>query len=311
MSEIVKKCPLCGSEKTTLFDQRYFREVQVVNRICDHCGLVFQSPRMNPEELQAFYTQAYRQLYQDSEGPNQKDLRVQKARAGVLLAFSRPYIESVTNHLDIGCSAGLLLSEFQMVYNNESRGVEPGKAYRVYAQNQGLQVYESLEDIPLHDDLSLQNQTSLNQHRFDLISLAHVLEHIPEPAEYIATIKEQYLTSDGFLLIEVPNLYSHDCFEVAHMVSFSPHTLRETLQSAGFEIITMKTHGEPRSEILPLYITILAKPIVQNADKQIQPESGVRFKRSVGLAKRQFKTRISPKRAWKRVPESIEYTLSD
>jgi len=80
-----------------------------------------------------------------------------------------------------------------------------------------LTVYPSLDDLGQADG-----------GRFDLVSMAHVLEHIPNPVEYLSDLRERYLTPDGWLLIEVPNLYAHDSFEIAHSIAFSSHTLRET-----------------------------------------------------------------------------------
>ncbi len=96
--------------------------------------------------------------------------------------------------------------------------------------------------------------------RFDLISLAHVLEHIANPVQYLAGLRQNWLTEEGSLLVEVPNLYCHDSFEVAHLVAYSPHSLTQTLQQAGFEIVVFVQHGRPRSSILPLYLTVLARP---------------------------------------------------
>jgi hypothetical protein len=129
--------------------------------------------------------------------------------------------------------------------------------------------------------------------------MAHVLEHIPDPIEYLQTLKKRYFSKAGFLLIEVPNIYCHDSFEVAHMVSFSPHTLSQTLGKAGFSMIRIRTHGEPRSSLLPLYITVLAKPESQATDYTILRERGVRSKRKFGMIKRRLLTRIAPKQAWK------------
>lgn len=299
MPEIVKNCLLCGSQQNQLFDIRNFRGIEVTNRMCNHCGLVFQSPRMDANESSEFYIHEYRQLYQDDEQPGSRDLATQAARAGELLKFSRPQIQTISAHLDIGCSAGLLLLKFREEYGCRSVGVEPGDAYRRYAQNQGMTVVRELDEIPDHPVSTGNNDPILDKSGFDLVSLAHVLEHIPDPIEYLQTIKKCFLSKTGCLLIEVPNLYCHDSFEVAHMVSFSAHTLTQTLRKAGFSVISIRTHGEPRSSLLPLYITVLAEPKSQETNYTILPERGVRFKRKFGLIKRRILSRIAPKQAWK------------
>ena len=287
MSPIRPDCPLCGSPQSHIFDQRKFREQNVINRICNNCGLVFQSPRMSEEELAEFYRSEYRQMYQGDEGPNPKDLAVQRGRANSLVHFARQQVPGCERHLDIGCSAGLLLQGMQTEFNCESAGIEPGRAYRSYARQQGLVVYESLEALAEAHELP-----------FDLISMAHVLEHIGDPVGYLTNLRQTYLVPEGRLLIEVPNLYAHDSFEVAHLVSYSPHSLKQVLSQAGFETISLKQHGQPRSEIIPLYLTVLASPSANETTPQIDPEHNVERRRRLGLLHRQLMTRISPKKAW-------------
>jgi len=139
-------------------------------QLCKSCGLVFQSPRMSDEELQEFYRAEYRLLVQGEEGPSEKDRRIQAGRARNLLAFAQRHLKEVRTHLDIGSSAGTLLQAIQNEYGCASVGVEPGDAYRVFSQDRGSQVVADLGDL----DSSLTNG-------FDLITMAHVVEHLPDP----------------------------------------------------------------------------------------------------------------------------------
>jgi 2-polyprenyl-3-methyl-5-hydroxy-6-metoxy-1,4-benzoquinol methylase len=286
MSEQVSSCPLCGSSINKPFDQRQFRGQPVTNVICRRCGLVYQSPRMTAAERQAFYESQYRLLYQGQEGPSLKDLATQAARAQAALEFSTDYIVACTRLLDIGCSTGALLQKFASHYHCRAHGVEPGTRYRQYAQSQGLPVYASLDEIGQGEGL-----------HFDLVSMMHVLEHLPHPVEYLREIREKYLVSSGWLLLEVPNLYAHDCFEVAHLVSFSAHTLAEVVHKAGFKVVRLRAQGAPRSHLIPLYLTMLARPD-GIAPFKLKPERLVRLRRQVGFFYRRAVTRLYPKRAW-------------
>jgi 2-polyprenyl-3-methyl-5-hydroxy-6-metoxy-1,4-benzoquinol methylase len=290
----VKHCPLCGAAESQLLDQREFRGEEIRNRVCSGCGLVFQSPRMTAAELDQFYAQAYRQVYQGESGPTKKDLFVQGGRADSLLAFLGEHNVKPSRHLDIGCSSGILLQRFRDHFGCEAIGVEPGDAYRAYAREKGLNV---------HPDLgSLQ---AAEEKRFDLISMAHVLEHIPDPVGYLADLREHHLTPSGLILLEVPNLYAHDSFEIAHMTSFSAHTLRQVIQHAGFELVALKRHGQPRSDILPLYLTVLARSSAQpDGQKAVVPERNVALKRRLGMLWRRVIQRLLPRRAWVPLPEA-------
>ncbi len=287
MPENVQYCPLCHHENSRHFDTCQFRGYTVHNRICANCGIVFQSPRMSTIELDEFYATEYRQVYDGNEGPTQKDLRTQKGRADSLLAFARDSVPGVNRHLDIGCSAGTLLMTFRDYYGDQPLGVEPGDSYRAYARSQGLVVYSDIDDLQ-----------SAAESRCDLISMTHVLEHLANPVGYLTYLRERYLSrDDGWLLLEVPNLYCHDSFEIAHLVSFSAHTLRQTIQKAGFEIIKLEAHGRPRSELLPLYLTVLARP-GKTASVVIQPEKYVVRKRQLGMFRRRVVQKLYPKQAW-------------
>jgi 2-polyprenyl-3-methyl-5-hydroxy-6-metoxy-1,4-benzoquinol methylase len=244
---------------------------------------------MTEAELASYYEREYRVEYQGDEGPNPKDLAAQGGRADSLTRFVKDRLTTVTHHLDIGSSAGLLLQKIHGAYPCQSIGIEPGNAYRKYAQESDLTIYPTLEDLEM-----------ANPGRFDLISMAHVLEHLPDPVAYLVHLHTFLLEKDGHLLVEVPNLYAHDCFETAHMVSYSPHTLTQTLQKAGFVVEALEAHGRPRSAVIPLYLTLLAKTAGDTITvvSVVEPERQVAVKRKMGMLRRKFLTRLMPAKAW-------------
>jgi SAM-dependent methyltransferase len=287
MPETVSHCPLCNSDRSRLFDQREFRSQAVTNRVCLNCGLVYQSPRMTEAESAEFYAAEYRRMYQGDEGPNAKDLAVQRARADSLYEFTHRVAGSVTRHLDIGCSSGLLLQRFRDGFGSQPMGIEPGDAYRAHARAQGIPVYTSLNELK-------QNESA----RFDLVSMAHVLEHLPDPVSYLVHLRETLLAPNGALLLEVPNLYAHDSFETAHLLSFSARTLAATVEQAGYEIVRMEAHGRPRSDIIPFYLTVLAKARAQGGTVNLRREKLVSLKRRIGLLRVRILSRLFLKQAW-------------
>jgi len=292
MPETVDRCLLCNAEHNQLFDQRIFEGQKVENRICLSCGFVFQSPRMTAAETNDFYAAEYRKLYQGSSAPSPKDLAVQEQRADFLAAFTKKYVKQVSRVLDIGCSAGLLMKALNHTFGCNPVGIEPGNAYRDVAAKTGFKTYATLQDMK-----------TAGEARFDLISMAHVLEHIPDPLAYLVALREQYLSPDGFLLLEVPNLYIHDCFEVAHLSSFSTYSLRRMVAKAGFAVMVMEKHGRPRSNILPYYLTVLCCPSTNQANSSQRPERAVRYKRRIGLLYRRVMRRLFPTQTWKSFDE--------
>lgn len=288
MSEAVFHCPLCKSEQSHLFDSRTFHEKAVMNRICLECGLVYQSPRMTEAELAGFYTEEYRLFNEGSVDPTTRNTAAQHGRAESLLVFTQPILNKVTRHLDIGCSMGILLQRFSEEYHCQPVGIEPGEAHRAHATKEGLIVYASMEELE-----------KSREGKFDLISLAHVLEHLPDPVGYLAHLREALMDPQGWLLLEVPNLYAHDSFEVAHLVSYTRHTLKQTIEQAGFEVLKMEQHGRPRSAVLPLYITLLARPKTGSSRSvDIKAEKQVSLKRKIGMLRRRILEKLNPGRAW-------------
>jgi len=291
LQQAVNACPMCGSSQFHIFDQRVSHGYELTNRLCHVCGLIFLSPRMSEEQLSHFYVEDYRNLYHNAKEPSPEDLSVQSARATYLLDFTRGQgVNRLLSHLDVGCSTGMLLNTFKTHFNNRTIGIELDEAHRAYAKNHGITTYPTIADLP-----------GENEKQFDLVSLIHVLEHLPNPLETLVELRTRWMTTDSWLMLEVPNLYCHDSFEVAHLTSFSPATISVMVEIAGFKVVKLIQHGQPRSDVLPLYLTLLARPNL-NRPSYHQPfhrEMGIALKRRAGLAYRNLITRLMPARAWK------------
>jgi hypothetical protein len=82
-------------------------------------------------------------------------------------------------------------------------------------------------------------------------------------------------------------------------VAYSPHTLRQTLEKANFDLVRLEAHGRPRSDVLPLYITVLARPW-SGAPRTsgVVPEKQVVLKRRLGMLGRRVLEKIFPRCAW-------------
>lgn len=99
--------------------------------------------------------------------------------------------------LDVGCGTGDFL---QIMQKNkwEAFGIEPNERARAVANKKtNHSVYESSQ-------LNVFNPAS-----FDVITLWHVLEHLPNLEIHIATFKK-LLKPKGVLIIAVPNYKSYD-----------------------------------------------------------------------------------------------------
>jgi 2-polyprenyl-3-methyl-5-hydroxy-6-metoxy-1,4-benzoquinol methylase len=96
--------------------------------------------------------------------------------------------------LDIGAGTG----DFLVVAQNDgwiTTGIEPSAKAKSIAQNKGVVFAESLSD--------------LQDNSFDVITLWHVLEHVPNLDEYLSELK-RLVKPTGTIIIAVPNFKSFD-----------------------------------------------------------------------------------------------------
>lgn len=96
--------------------------------------------------------------------------------------------------LDIGAGTG----DFLVAARNdgwETIGIEPSKKAKQIAINKGVEFAESL--------------SILENNSFDVITMWHVLEHVPNLDEYIIELK-RLLKPSGAIIIAVPNFKSFD-----------------------------------------------------------------------------------------------------
>ena len=98
--------------------------------------------------------------------------------------------------LDYGCGDGSFL-KFISNHNYTAYGFEPNQKAKDIAVSKIGQanMFSSLDEI---EDRSL-----------DVITLWHVLEHVPNPIEIVSKLKKK-LKKDGFLFIALPNYQSFD-----------------------------------------------------------------------------------------------------
>lgn len=134
--------------------------------------------------------------------------------------------------LDIGCGTGDFLVGAKK-RDWKLSGVEPNANARKRAQQKTS--HKIVEDI-----------SELDSCKYDVITLWHVLEHVPNLTEYISQLK-QLLKPEGVLLIAVPNYKSYDAryygkfwaaYDVPrHLWHFSKKSIKGLFEKEKMEVV--------------------------------------------------------------------------
>ena len=136
--------------------------------------------------------------------------------------------------LDIGAGTG----DFLLVAKNNGwnvKGVEPNANAKQRAHKKGLKLSDHIND--------------LDSEKFDVITMWHVLEHVPNLDEYIKRLYA-LLNNKGTLIIAVPNFKSYDAiiykefwaaYDVPrHLWHFSKTSIKKLFEKEGLQISGIK-----------------------------------------------------------------------
>ncbi len=231
-------CALCGSTQTRpLFvarDRLLGRPGAFSVVRCTACSLVYLCPRPAGSALDAFYPDAY---YPLDATPSAQVRAVAVGLFRRVQAWVREQGRARVRLLDVGCGTGVFLDLAQQA-GWHVWGIEPGAAACAYARTRfGLDVHcGTLEDAPLLPE------------SFDVVTMWHVLEHLPHPLEGLRRV-HQALAPGGLLLIGVPNFASLEAclfgrrwysLDVPrHLYHFTPATLRAIVSAAGLRPVRL------------------------------------------------------------------------
>jgi 2-polyprenyl-3-methyl-5-hydroxy-6-metoxy-1,4-benzoquinol methylase len=178
-------CPICGSPGP----RPSFRSSRGPVWHCRKCGVFFVVDAIaQPDQAALFYETIDEVLYVDYFEPFRKGQYRQ-----VVGGLNLP---SGALHLDVGASYGWMV-EVGLELGLDSSGIEPGEAVPTAERARHRIRRASLEDF-----------AASAGRRFDLITLWHVLEHLPEPQRALQLLRG-LLADGGRLLIAVPNALGH------------------------------------------------------------------------------------------------------
>lgn len=275
-----KDCPLCGgtnSERVT-FDLAFFPTRSsnpgfhsYENYACNDCGVVFMHPQPDDKALIAYYNSGYRRssyaLHLDGrwiDTPVNLEASVQSFQRfknffDIVTLAARKYPDAIPSHgdtiVDYGGYQGAFLSAAAQAWGANGIVVDYNRAGVEFAKT----TFGFTESFVPTD---MTTDTLPVSPRF--ATAVHSLEHLKNPRKFLAHLRENVLTPNGYLYVEVPNASGSSLSNPTHFFMYGADSLSYLLNSSGFEVVELRFTGFPREHLLegnPIEnIVCLARP---------------------------------------------------
>jgi 2-polyprenyl-3-methyl-5-hydroxy-6-metoxy-1,4-benzoquinol methylase len=224
--EEIQACPVCGSSHL----HKIFSPT--LNQ-CEKCRVIFRSPRPSQAEIKRSYDQGDNYRQWDREADVRQLMWEKRGR------WLQRYASS-GDLLDIGCGDGTFL-DVARTLGFRTQGTEISDVGADAARAKGHHVVTGQ-----FVDLTFPPAS------FDLITMWHVLEHVPDPGHVLEKV-HRLLRPNGLLIVAVPNeenfLFRHRLRPRTpnplgepiwggeiHLTHFQPATLRQAFRCHGFKI---------------------------------------------------------------------------
>ena len=200
---------------------------------CEYCNIQFIEPHF--DNLSTYYREEYRKQHESVIATPQTAMQRYESQRATTQHAARSIKELVPDGgsvLDIGCSAGGLLSHLEDAYELYGAEWNPEDAQFVREAGYPCEEGELSEIYP--------------GKRFTLITAVQVLEHQPDPVQFLKDIKEK-LIGGGYLYMEMPNIddallqmydiptYKDFWYRQPHITYWNAYTLASLLTTLGFE----------------------------------------------------------------------------
>ncbi|WP_080059693.1 class I SAM-dependent methyltransferase [Spirosoma aerolatum] len=239
--ETVNHCPNCGSTQFAPFlickDYLVSNQDFTIQQ-CHQCSFRLTNPRPDGNSIGNYYKSNQYVSHNDKSGGliNTAYRVVRKYTLRSKLQLINQINGKPGHIIDVGCGTGAFLESCQEG-GWQITGMEPDSDARKIAI----------------DKLQIPIQSNLNALRgvepADIITLWHVLEHVPNLAETLDQLY-QLITPKGTLLIAVPNSASFDAsyfkqywaaYDVPrHLHHFTPNTIAPLFKKHGFMLTATK-----------------------------------------------------------------------
>ena len=232
-----RNCPICNFSKNrnilTIDNFQFFcddtvsKEFSLHEVQCQRCGAIYLNPCFSNKGFQVLAEEAGMSYGSSEVRPNERFLWIQENH----------YLNNGDHIIDIGCGNGDFLKT--LPDNLKKTGVDIDKPSIDKAQE-------------LNKDISFicsPFETFNIKEKVDLITMFHVLEHLPNP---LATLKKlhQISNENTTLLVEVPIIENGATNDICgflsalHLTHFSRNSLQNILKLSGWKVIEIYEHNE-------------------------------------------------------------------
>jgi len=212
--------------------------------IDEESGLLVTTPRPENQELGKYY-ESENYISHSNSKKSLLDKVYQVVRNYTIkqkVKLINSFNETDKKILDIGTGTGSFLAACKNI-GWDVTGVEPDKNARTLAketlQNSRYKIYKSVEDLKLGTQYP-------EPRTYDIITMWHVLEHVPNLSEYVSNLKK-LLKPSGTLIIAVPNYKSFDAtyykeywaaYDVPrHLWHFSKAAIQKLFQQEKMKVV--------------------------------------------------------------------------
>jgi len=222
-------CPVCGADNNKIFVKKNGH----ILRVCKVCRLIFVWPI--PKNLEEIYKKEY------FKGSEKKDFGYtnydedKEPMKNIFIFYLKKFKRLVSGRriFDIGAATGYFLDLAR------DRGW----------QTAGVEISKYASDIAKFKKHEIYNNSSLgdfHQHKFDVVTMWDVLEHLQSPKEYLKNVNK-ILNQGGVLAINTVDAGSwwaklfgkkwHQLNPPEHLFYFSKNNLKLLLKNSGFKVL--------------------------------------------------------------------------
>jgi 2-polyprenyl-3-methyl-5-hydroxy-6-metoxy-1,4-benzoquinol methylase len=200
----------------------------------EELDMLITHPQPSLEKLPSYYESV--DYISHTDGNKSLFEKMYQFVKGIALKNKLKFINSQSTKgriLDIGAGVG----DFLSVCKNDgwqTVGIEPSDKAKTIAKNKGVSFVEHLSE--------------LEDHSFDIITMWHVLEHVPDLENQIKELK-RLIKPTGTILIAVPNFNSFDAnyygkywaaFDVPiHLWHFSKTAIKKLFAKEKLELVNV------------------------------------------------------------------------